>query len=123
METCTNTHSSLRSLPPNNDREIALYCVHCYTAVILKADTHSAVLDRLLDPLTECLTPDVARRIAALRAEPVTQARLDELADKSAEGALSPGEREEYAAYVEAIDLVGLLQAKARAVLMQSETA
>lgn len=77
----------------------------------------SEVLDRLLDPVAACLTADVARRIAGLRADPATQARLDELADKAAEGALSAPEQEEYAAYVEALDLVGLLQAKARASL------
>jgi hypothetical protein len=88
---------------------------------MVNADAQCAVLDRLLDPLAECLTPEVARRIVALRADALTQARLDELADKSAEGALSPAEREEYAAYVEALDLVGLLQAKARAVLSAAE--
>jgi hypothetical protein len=39
------------------------------------------VLDRVLDPFTECLTPDVAERIVKLRADSQTQARLDELAD------------------------------------------
>ena len=80
----------------------------------------SEVLDRLLDPVAACLTTDVARRIAALRADPGTQARLDELADKAAEGDLSPAEREEYATYVEALDFVALLQAKARALLPAS---
>ncbi|MBE7499353.1 MAG: hypothetical protein HS113_03395 [Verrucomicrobiales bacterium] len=75
------------------------------------------VLDRLLDPVAACLTPEVARSIAGLRADPVTQARLDELADKAAEGLLNGAEQEEYAAYVEALDVVGLLQAKARASL------
>ena len=78
---------------------------------------HSEVLDRLLDPVAACLTTEVARKIVNLRADPATQARLDELADKAAEGALNGVEREEYAAYVEALDVVGLLQAKARASL------
>jgi len=80
-------------------------------------EMQSEVVDRLLDPVAACLTTGVARRIAALRADPTTQARLDELADKAAEGRLSPAEREEYATYVEALDFVALLQAKARALL------
>jgi hypothetical protein len=71
----------------------------------------------MLDPLARCFTPEVARRIADLRADTNTQHRLDELADKSARGSLTPDEKMEYHAYVEALDLIGVLQAKARAVL------
>ena len=42
-----------------------------------------AVLDELFEPVSRCLTPDVARRIAALRASPLVQETLDELAEKS----------------------------------------
>ena len=45
------------------------------------------------------------------------QARLEELADKSTEGTLTDAEREEYEAYVSAIDFLTVLQAKARAML------
>jgi hypothetical protein len=41
----------------------------------------SAVLDQVIDPVGECFTPEVAKRIAALRATPAVQSRLDELAD------------------------------------------
>ena len=71
-------------------------------------------LDRFLDSVTECLTPEVARRLVELRADPQTQARLDELADKANEGQLSNRERDEYAGYVEASDIIAILQAKAR---------
>ena len=54
-----------------------------------------AVLDRLLEPLGICLTPEVARRIILLRADPVAQARVDELARKSAAGLLSAEELDE----------------------------
>jgi hypothetical protein len=89
---------------------------------MFEPDQQSAVLDRMLDPLAQCFTPEVARRIANLRADGAMQRRLNELADKSAEGSLTPGERQEYQAYVEALDLVGILQAKARAVLKRSAT-
>lgn len=79
------------------------------------------VLDRLLDPLTRCLTPEVAERIANLRLDPQLQAELDELAAKANAGELTPEERTLYEEYVEAIDVVGILQAKARAVLAQHD--
>jgi hypothetical protein len=52
-----------------------------------KANTHHTdIIDQALDPFTECLTPDVARRIAELRADDRTQSRLDVLADKANRG-------------------------------------
>ena len=72
------------------------------------------VFDEILDPVSRCLTPEVARMLVALRASPTTQARLDELADKCNEGLLSPDEQSKYAAYVRAIDFVSILQSKAR---------
>jgi hypothetical protein len=75
------------------------------------------VLDRLLDPVSRCLTPDVARRLVGLRAEPDVQARIDALAEKSTEGQLSQDERAEYEAYVRAVDFIAILQAKARRLL------
>jgi len=79
--------------------------------------TDSTILDKMLEPVARCWTPAVAQQIAALRAEPLTQARIDELATKCNEGELTDAEQREYAAYVEALDLIGLLQAKARAIL------
>lgn len=80
------------------------------------------VLDRMLEPVTNCLTLDVARRIADLRADPELQARLDELAAKSNNGDLSLAEQREYQAFVDAIDLVGILQSKAREFLARASS-
>jgi hypothetical protein len=77
------------------------------------------VLDRFLDPLTECLTPDVARRIVDLKIDPRLQSRLDELAAKANDGTLTPAETHEYQEYVDGIDLVGILKAKARLSLVR----
>lgn len=77
----------------------------------------TAVLDDLLRPVTECFTQEVARRIAGLRASPEIQARLDSLADKCSEGTLTPDERTTYEAAVRAVNFIGVLQAKARAML------
>ncbi len=79
--------------------------------------TESAILDKLLEPLARCFTPAVAKQIAELRADQETQARIVELAAKCNEGELTEAEEREYRAYVEAIELIGILQAKARAIL------
>lgn len=71
------------------------------------------VLDRLLEQLVDCLTPAVARRITEMRVDPRVQARIDELASKASQGQLTEGEWREYHAYVEAFDLIGVLQEKA----------
>ncbi len=85
----------------------------------MQASTSSA-LQRILDPVGRCLTPDVARALLGLRTDAETQARLEELADKSTEGTLTEAERDEYRAYVSAIDFLTVLQSKARAMLAGS---
>lgn len=80
--------------------------------------THApTVLDRLLEPVGRSMTPELARELVELRAAPDVQARLDELAEKCNEGQLTAEERAEYESFIHAIHLIGLLQAKARAVL------
>jgi hypothetical protein len=79
--------------------------------------TAAVYLDRLLTPLAECLPPDVAAKVAELRADQTMQERIDYLADRANEGLLTDAEREEYTSYVHAIDLIAILQAKARAQL------
>jgi hypothetical protein len=74
-------------------------------------------LDRLLEPLAASLSPDVAARIADLRADEAMQSRIDYLAERANEGLLTPEEREEYAGYLHAIDVIAVLQAKARSLL------
>jgi len=78
------------------------------------------LLDRIFDPFREVLTPESARRIVDWRADEETQRQLDELGDKCSEGQLSAAEREEYEVYVRAIEFIGILQAKARAVLQSN---
>ena len=75
-------------------------------------------LDRLLDPVAKCFTIDVAQRLVDIRPDASTQARIDELAAKANEGTLSEAEQTEYHGYVEAIDIVSILQAKARKLLI-----
>ena len=74
-------------------------------------------LDRLLLPVTECFTQEAAERLVSLRCDPEVRARIEELAAKANEGTLSEEERAEYEEYVEAVDLNGVLQSRARIVL------
>ena len=82
----------------------------------------ATILAGLLEPLGHCLTPDVARKLVNLRAEPSVQARIDELADKCTEGTLSPEERSEYETYVYAIDFISILQIQARTLIEANGT-
>jgi hypothetical protein len=75
------------------------------------------ILDRLLDPVGRCLTPDGARQLIALRADPEIQERLDDLADHSTAGLLTPEERADYETLVRAIDFIAVVQAKAHRLL------
>ena len=63
------------------------------------------------------LTPEAARAILALRAEPRAQARYDELASKCNAGSLNDAERRELDATVEFNDLVSLFKAHAATVV------
>jgi hypothetical protein len=79
--------------------------------------TAAVHLDRLLEPFADCLTPDVAAKVADMRADKMMQARIDYLADRANEGLLTPGEADEYDSYLHAIDVIAVLQAKARSQL------
>ena len=83
----------------------------------------SNVLSQLLEPVGQMMPVQFARELAAMRATPDVQARIDELAEKCNEGELSEEERAEYEAYVEAIDVISILQAKARSVLARQPNA
>lgn len=74
-------------------------------------------IDRVLDPVTACLTPEVAQRITQIRLDEPTVARLEELRERANEGLLTPAEQAEYEEFVEAQDLLALLKDKARSVL------
>lgn len=58
-----------------------------------------------------------AEELSAMRASPKVEGRIEELADKCNEGKLTAEERAEYETHVDSIDVISLLQVKARAVL------
>jgi hypothetical protein len=71
-------------------------------------------LDRLLDPIARCLSPEVAGRIARLELDAEIRRRLDSYAERSTRGELTVAEQTAYRELVELIDLIGIVQAKAR---------
>src|SRR5438093_13558051 len=77
----------------------------------------TATLERIVEPVSRCLTPEVARQIVALRAEPELEQRVEELACKADNGQLTEAERDEYESYVRASKFISILQSKARALL------
>ena len=74
----------------------------------------TSYLDRLLDPLTNAFTPEVATAIVELRADSELEAHIIELRNKANDGTLTPAEEAEYKEFVEAVDLISIIQAKAR---------
>jgi len=71
-------------------------------------------LDGLLDPLSRCLDAESARRLVDLRVDPPVQERIDTLGERANEGSLSPDERGEYEALVNAADFISILKLKAK---------
>jgi hypothetical protein len=77
----------------------------------------TALLERLLEPVSRSLNAEAAKELVKLKADAKTQARVDQLARKCNEGELTPSEKSEYERYVTAGNLVAILQAKARLML------
>jgi uncharacterized protein YnzC (UPF0291/DUF896 family) len=80
-------------------------------------------LDRLVEPVVRTLTPEVAKALVRLRADPELQARMDELAEKCNEGRLTSEEREEYETSVRFANYLAIIQAKARRLLKTADRA
>ncbi|MDB6118044.1 MAG: hypothetical protein JWO08_1825 [Verrucomicrobiaceae bacterium] len=65
-------------------------------------------------PLLQLLLPGKEAEVLALKADPKVQERIEELACKSTEGALSEEDREEYEGYIRANKFVAILRRQAR---------
>jgi hypothetical protein len=86
----------------------------------MKTAKNFAALDKLIGPLSECLTPESARRLLALKADPALQARVDDLAERHSQGLLTPEEQAEYGRYVSYSTFIAILKSKARQLLANS---
>jgi hypothetical protein len=88
---------------------------------MMKHSKSLPVLERLISPLGDCLTPESARRVLALKADRKLQAYIDDLASRRNEGSLSPTEEAEYGRYVSFGTFVAILKSKARQLLADAE--
>ena len=82
----------------------------------------AGLLEEMLEPVTKAFSREVAEAFANLKASDAVERRVGELAEKCNQGQISQSERAEYESYVQAIDLISLLQAKARIWLTRSGT-
>jgi hypothetical protein len=81
----------------------------------------ATTLDRLIEPVVRTFTPEVAKALIQLRADPELQAHMDELAEKCNEGKLTAEEREEYDTSIRFANYLAIMQAKARKLLKVRE--
>jgi hypothetical protein len=83
----------------------------------MKTAKSASVLNQFVASLADCLTPESARRLLALKVDRKLQARVDELAARHSRGELAPEEHAEYGGYVYLDTLVAILKSKARQLL------
>jgi len=83
----------------------------------MKSAKNIAVVERLVSPLGECLTPESARRLLALKPDADLQAYVDDMATRHSEGRLTPEEQAEYGRYVSYATFIAILKSKARQLL------
>lgn len=76
--------------------------------------TTSSLADKMLDLAADCFDSATLDALAQLRLSPKLAARVDRLADKANEDALTARERAEYQAYIKTSELLALLQLRAR---------
>jgi hypothetical protein len=82
--------------------------------------TRAPVLDRLIAPLGDCLTPESARRLLKLKADRKLQALVDDLAQRHSRGELTAEEEAELGSYVHFDTFIAILKSKARQLLDKS---
>lgn len=81
----------------------------------------SAVLNDLLTPVGDCLTPETAEQLVRLRAPNSVQDHMAQLAEKSNRGTLSKAEQDEYETLVSTGTFIAILQSKARQILNKNK--
>jgi hypothetical protein len=73
--------------------------------------------ERLVRPLSQSLSVELARALIDVQADAETQSRYDELADKRAEGQMVAAELAELEALVRTNTFLGVFKTEARALL------
>ncbi len=80
----------------------------------MTTNSEAAIFRRVLEPEKPMLSPDAARSILALDFAPADRERMNSLAARAREGALSSDEDEELENYLLVGDLLAIMQSKAR---------
>lgn len=83
----------------------------------MESAKNAPALDQLVAQLGDCLTPESARRLLNLKADPGLQAHVDDLSTRHSQGLLKPNEQAEYGRYVSYSSFVAILKSKARQLL------
>ena len=81
-----------------------------------------SILDQMLEPLARCFNGETARRLAEFHVDPEVDNRVTYLAERCNEGLLTPEEKEEYQAVIDASDMIAILKLKARRYLKATES-
>jgi hypothetical protein len=89
----------------------------------MKSNGELSGLERLLRPLSQNMTTELAGALVELTADNETQVRYDALAEKKNQGTLTLSEEEELASLVRANTLIGLLKAEAQLLLNHTKPA
>lgn len=79
--------------------------------------TVSSLDQFFFDPVSGCMTPQVAQRIVDWRPSDALRQRIEVLGCKADAGTLTADEDAEYRDYIDEGDVIALLQAKARRAL------
>lgn len=77
----------------------------------------STILDKMLQPATDQMPIEFARMLLDLRADGDLRARMDDLRAKANAGIITSEEDAEYKEFIEAIDILSILQLKARRIV------
>jgi hypothetical protein len=80
-------------------------------------ETDSQILGRLLGLQGARMSPERAQLLLSVRLPRADVRKIEQLGEKSSAGTLTPAEKRQYAAYVRAMDVLGILQSRARLVL------
>jgi hypothetical protein len=80
-------------------------------------DMDTQILGRVLELDGMRLSPEKAQMVLSMGFSPEDREHIEELGEKANEGLLTDEERELYASYARVINLLGILQSRARVVL------
>src|SRR6266705_3032865 len=91
----------------NASGQISLYYVK-------RPNATSTLTDQMLDLAAGCFDAPTLKALARLRLSPKLAARVNKLAGKANEGRLTASEREEYLSFINASELLAIIQLRAR---------